>query len=205
MPVTNTKVGLCQEALLLLASNPITSFDEGTDKARTCALLYETVIANVLTMRTWNFTKQKAELTRLVTVPTNGWKYQYQLPSDRIAAPWAVYNSAQVGAEPTADFAIYGDKLYSDDEVVVIDYQAEPDVSKFPHGFRTLVVYALAAAFAVPVTEQAELMAKYDALAFGVPSENRQGGQFRVAAQIDGKNKPPDRLQSNEFIAARFS
>src|SRR5687767_1127497 len=101
MPVTNTKVGLCQEALLLLASDPITSFDEGTDKARTCALLYETTIANLLSMRTWGFTKKKAELSRLVATPANGWKYQYQLPSDSVAAPWAVYSSDAVGAQPT--------------------------------------------------------------------------------------------------------
>ncbi len=47
MPVTNTKVGLCNEALLMLGSETINSFDDGSDKANVCGNLYDGVIANL--------------------------------------------------------------------------------------------------------------------------------------------------------------
>lgn len=205
MPVTNTKVGLANEALLLLGSGTITDFAETTDKAQICSKLYEGVIANLLSARTWNFTKAKKQLSRLVTAPINGWRYSFQLPSDMVSGPWAVYPSTQVGAQVTRSFEIFEDKLLANDPVIVIDYQLEPNVNKFTAAFHTLVVNALAAVYAVPIADQPELAKYYDQLAFGLPSDNRMGGQFRIAANADNKASPQRPLPADEVIAARLA
>lgn len=206
MPATNSKVGLCSEALLMLGSRSITDLDAADDKSAICKKLYETVVANLLSARTWRFTLRKVQLSRLVATPTNGWTYQFQLPSAMLSGPWAVYNSTQAGARALTAYEIFEDKLYSNELVIVIDYQAEPDVSKFPAAFRTLVVYALAAIFApTPICEHPELAALYDRMAFGGPADDRQGGQFRIAANADSKASPARTVPTDEVTAARFS
>lgn len=204
MPVATTKGKLINEALLLLGSGPVASLDDGSDKSTACSELYNGVLLALLTQRTWRFTVEQIALSRLVDTP-KGWKYAYQLPPATISGPWVVYSSDKPGTRPTANFQIYGDKLMADYGQIFIDHQVEPTPDKFPPSFRLLVVNALAAAFAVPITEQPELLKHYDLIAFGQPWENRQGGLFRIAAQADAKGKPADQLPVDELVAARLS
>lgn len=205
MPVTNTKVGFCNEALLLIGSQPIASLTEGTDKATICSLLYERCAGALLTKRVWNFTREKVQLARLVDAPVNKWKYAYQLPSGRILAPWKVYDSLSTGVNPRTEFEIFGDKLYCDYAVVVVDYQVEPAVDKFPLPFTDLLINALAARFAPIISEQARLAEHYHEIAYGLPREDGEGGLYRIAKQADAKTKPPDVLPTSEIVAARMS
>lgn len=205
MPLTNTKVGLCNEALLLLGSKQIVSFDEGTDKATVCSLTYERTALSLMAMRSWRFATGKQQLARLATAPTNGWTYAFQLPTDRIVAPYAVYNSLQAGARVFKEFEIFGDKLYTDETVIVIDYRLDPDVSNYPAAFSQLLVYALAAKFAPAITEQGSLAEFYQELAFGTPAQNGRGGWYQIAAQADAQANRSEALQTDEIVSARFS
>lgn len=200
----NTDVGFCNEALQLLGSKPINGFDDGTDKSGTCALLYDRTVGLLLSMRTWAFTKKTRQLARLSATPIK-WKYQFQLPSDMIAGPWAVYPSAQQGCDKTMAFDIFEDKLLSNDPIVVIDYQIRPAEAKFPAAFSELVVNTMAWKLAPSIAEDSSLAALYREIAFGMPSELMRGGLYAIAAQVDAKSKPSDTLIVDEVVAARFS
>jgi hypothetical protein len=205
MPVTNTDVGICNEALALLGSKTITALSDDSDKARSCSLLYASTLVQLLGQRTWRFTMRKVQLAQVVTDPINEWTYSYQLPTAMMGGPKQVFNSVSAGVKPTMNFQIYEDKLFSDDEVVVIDYQIEPTPSKFPVTFRSLLVTALASALAPSITEQPDLAEFYDVKAFGYPQDQRRGGLFAVAAQADAASKPSENFEDSEIVAARFS
>lgn len=201
----DSKGSLINRALLLLGSEQIASLDDGTDKSATVSGLYDTTILTLLTRRTWRFTMEKKALTRLAQAPINGYKYAYQLPTTQTAGPWVVYNSDRPGARPQKEFEIYGDQLLTDYETVIVDFQVETKPDRWPAYFSNLAVHALAAAFAVPITESEGLFDKYHLITFGPPIDQQQGGLFRVAAQADAKGSPSDQLDTDELVATRMS
>jgi hypothetical protein len=81
MATGDTDIKICSDALLMLGANPISSFTEGTDESNICDRLYPDIKIRTLTMYDWSFSFKKTQLARLVTTPTNEYKYEYQLPS----------------------------------------------------------------------------------------------------------------------------
>ena len=139
MATGDTDIRICSDALLMLGANPISSFTEGTDESNICDRLYPDIKIRTLTMYDWSFSFKKTQIARLVTTPTNEYKYEYQLPSDIIGRPNAVYDSSDVGAPPRREYRLMGDKLLTDYEVVYIDYQYNVPEFALPHYFVQLL------------------------------------------------------------------
>jgi hypothetical protein len=204
--MATTDVGYCNRALNLVGEDPIASFEDGTDRARTAALQYTRVRDMLLTMAVWNFARRKRQLSRLSTDPINEYQYQYQLPSDLLAGPDAVYNSSATGVQPLQlGWEIFGQTVYTNETTIYIDYRYRPDESRFPEWFGALLVLALAGAFAKGITDQNDLAALYNQQAFGTPSEGMRGGYFRTCTQINRQTANTLVVPSDELVAARFS
>ena len=200
----DTKLSICSDALILLGASPLSSFSEGTDSAQICDRLYDDLKDSLIASYPWSWSFKKVQLARLTSTPVNEWKYQYALPGDRIAGVRAVYASTATGISPIQyGWEIQGDKLDTSEETIVVDYQFSPNESALPTYFVQLLKYAMAAEIAETVTDQITKAQYYEQKAYGTPQENRRGGYFRVAANIDGANNSMEAFQDFTLISVR--
>lgn len=203
MAAGDTSLSICSDALLMLGANALSSFSEGTTAATVADRLYDDIRTTVLTAYPWAWTLKKVQLAQVVTAPINEWTYAYQLPTDRIAAPRAVFYSASTRVPVTSDFEIFGDKLYTNYPTVYIDYQYDPGEAAYPKYAVQLLKYYLAWHFAEPVTDQVSKAQYWQAIAIGSPAENGRGGFFRQATNIDAQANSSQAITSFDLVAVR--
>lgn len=203
MAAGDSALSVCSDALLMLGAKPISSFNEGTDEASVCDALYPNIRDQALMNYPWSFTFKKVQLARLVTTPTNEYKYEYQMPSDRLGAPRAVYDSASVGAHTVTNYRIMGTKLLTNEESVYVDYQYPVTESEMPVWFIQLLKYLTAWHISIPITDQVDKAQYWQSVAVGAPSENGRGGYMRTAMNIDGQNQPTNSIKDFSLIDVR--
>ena len=199
-----TDVEICSRATNRLGAKAIQSFTEGTDLATSCATIYPGLLESELSVYPWRFAMKKARLSRHVDTPANEWKYAYQLPTDRIGPPFALFNSDAGGAQPHKQFEIFSDKIFTNEELVIIDYPFKPAESAFPAYFTEFMVLAMAGELAMPVTDQVSTADFYRAKAYGTPSENGNGGQLGRARRANSAQQPPQRIEDFTLLDVRF-
>lgn len=204
MAAGDTGVSICSDALILLGAKPISSFNDGTDEANTCDRLYSDVRDTVLSAYPWSFAYKKVKLARLVTTPNSEWKYEYQMPGDRLGNPRALFETNSLYARPVKEWDIEGDKILTNYEQVYIDYPYQTPEYAMPQYFVQLLKYYMAWHLALPITEQESKSAYWQGVAVGAPSENGRGGFFRQASNIDGQGQPPQVIEDYALVAARF-
>jgi hypothetical protein len=152
-----TAIDLASNALLLIGEETISSFTDDSTAALVAANLYQPTFESLLTVHPWRFASSKATLSRLVATPINQWDYAYTLPADFLVAQ-------HVDAD-NSNYQIYGSKLYSNQDSIVLDYTFKPDESLLPAYFVEVLEYKLASVFAIPITESATKGDYYVALA----------------------------------------
>lgn len=204
MAAGDTAVSICSDALILLGAKPISSFNDGTDEANSCDRLYPDVRDTTLMMYPWSFAYKKVKLARLVTTPVSEWKYEYQLPGDRLGNPRAVFATGNAYARPVKEWDIQGDKLLTNMEEVYIDYPYQTPEYAMPQYFIQLLKYMMAWHLAFPITEQEAKTGYWQGVAVGAPSENGRGGYFRTASNIDGQGQPVQVIEDYSLVAVRF-
>jgi len=204
MAAGDSALTVCSDALLLLGARPITSFNEGTDAANLCDRLYPGIKKSTLQGYHWGFSYKKAQLARTINTPVNQYKYEYVLPSDRLGSITRVYNSTSVGAGTVTDWEIQGDKLLTNYEQVVVNYQFLVDESAMPAYFIQLLKYMMAWHLSEPITDQVAKTQYWQSIAVGSPGENNRGGYFRTAAGIDGQGNPTQAFEDFSLIDVRF-
>jgi hypothetical protein len=203
MAAGDTGVSICSDALLLIGAKAISSFNDGTDESSVCDRLYPDIRDSTLVMYPWSFGMKKVQLAQLITTPTTVWRYEYQLPGDKLANPRAVYNSANSGSPVQKDWEIQGDKLLTNLTSVYIDYQFSVPEYAMPQYFVQLLKYMVAWHIAETITEQQDKATKWQRVATGDISENGRGGYMRTAMQIDGQNNPVRIIEDYSLIAVR--
>lgn len=204
MAAGDTGVSICSDALILLGAKPISSFNDGTDEANTCDRLYSDVRDTVLSLYPWSFAYKKIKLARLVTTPNSEWKYEYQMPGDRLGNPRALFETSSLYARPVKEWDIQGDKILTNYEEVYVDYPYQTPEYAMPKYFVQLLKYYMAWHLALPITEQESKSAYWQGVAVGGPAENGRGGFFRQASNVDGQGQPPQVIEDYALIAARF-
>jgi len=200
----DTSLSICSDALLMLGAKPISSFDEGTDEASVANRLYPDIRDQALLMYPWSFSFKKTSIARLITTPTNEYRYEYQLPGDRLTSPRAVYDSNAVGIPPRKEYRIIGDKLLTDYEQVYIDYQYAVPEYDMPSYFVQLLKYMMSWHLALPITDQTDKSQYWQSVAVGSPSDNGRGGYLRQAMNIDGAGNPTNAINDFSLIAVRY-
>ena len=183
----------------MLGASPLSSFSEGSTAATVADRLYDDIRSSLLTAYPWSFSLKKVQLAQSTSTPVNEWSYAYALPSDRVAAPRAVFYSGGISVPTTTDFEIFGDKLYTDFPAVYIDYQHDPGEAQYPKHFVQLLKYWLAWHFAEPVTDVTSKAQYWQSVAVGSPAENGRGGFFRQAANMDAASTSSPSIPYTEF------
>jgi len=200
-----TAVEICNRSLIRLGLGTIAGFGEETDKARTCDIMYPGIRDSALAMHPWRFATGKAELNRLVAEPVNEWKYAYQLPADLLSGPYVVFDSDATGALPIQQFEKFGDTIYADDERIIVDYRFRAAEAKWTPVFTEFIVFAVAAAIGMTLTDNVKLVTEYHVRAWGVPSDNMRGGYFAIASRENAQNNAADAIESDDLLVARIS
>jgi len=196
------KYEICSLALTELGIAPITSFLEDADESRVCGLIWDDYSRYLLSIYPWRFTLTKIQLGRLVAEPLNEYQYQYQLPGDLLRLR-AIYDSSGDGATPRIDYQRYENQIYANYEEVYVDYQVYLEPIVWPYWFVEFAVVALAAKLAPILTTQDDIAESKMKRAFGLPSDNLQGGLFGQARRIDSSEQTARPIRSFSLIAVR--
>lgn len=197
-------VQLCAEALLLLGAAPISGFDDGSASAQIAMRLWPGTRDALLACYPWRCTLAKARLARLSDAPKTEWAHAFALPPDLLTVR-ALFTANVPGARPLAEYELFDGRLYANAADVWIDYQRASDPDAWPAHLRQLARYALAAEFAMPVTEQLNLADLWHRKAWGTPGEGKAGGEAAVARRIDAQQQPPQVIDDYPLIAARLA
>jgi len=120
-----------------------------------------------------------------VGTPLNTWQYQYQLPTDFILAS---------GVNGSLNYEIYGDKLYSNDSEIELDYIYRADESLMPVWFQQVLEYNLAFKFAIPVTGTSSKQESYYTLFMK---------ELVRAKNIDSSSRTNNAVISSPFVEVR--
>ena len=118
-----TDISMCSNALLLIGHGTISSFTEGGAGALVASNLYQSSYENLLSLHRWRFASGKVTLSRLTATPINDFKYAYQLPADYMVANRVI---------PQSDYEIFGDKIYSNQQSLALDYIFKPSETSLP-------------------------------------------------------------------------
>jgi hypothetical protein len=140
---TATEVKIIARALLLCQEHAIDSTNNERYGTEVGSNLFAVKYENEIQSNPWRFSMKLGALSRLNLTPLNKYKYVYQLPADCLL-PRFVY--------PANDYEIYGDRLYSNQASVELDYQFKPDVSAVPAYFSLLMSYNLAVDMVTPLS-----------------------------------------------------
>lgn len=165
-------LSICNNALLLVGANEITSFNDNTNEAYMCNRLYAITRDALLEEGNWTFLRTQVRLARTDSSHTE-YAYEYQIPG----------NVLRIFKKDTArnDYEIYGDKLLSNDSDVYIYASVDPGEHAYPATFVRALEYKMAAVLAAAL-EHDESMAQL--------FENLHTQALRKARRVDGQQQP---------------
>lgn len=206
----STKETFASRALARLGEPAISSFEEDSDTAEKVSQLYEPTVLQLLGTHDWSFATRRVALVEdAAGLPVNEWERAFLMPTlgtERVGKPLAVYNSTRVGAVKVFEYELQDRWLFTNYDEIVIEYITRAPESQWPGYFQTLAIEALAATFAMPVTENASKEEMHRVYTYGSPSEMGRGGLFRIAVEADGVGDPTPSLldDSDPISSARF-
>ena len=203
-----SEVQICSAALVRLGAESISSFEE-LSTGPLCAEVFPDVKLRVLTAAPWRSIITKSQLlTRTLTEPPTQYKFEYQLPPDMLTGlPRTVWNSTFNSGRgtPYTDFDIFGTKLLTSTEQVLIDYVVDIDPELLPPHINQLMIYAMAAEIALAVTDQQNTADAAQVIAWGTRQERGKGGYFKEAQRIDSQGHPSQAIKNYPLTAVRHA
>lgn len=147
---------------------------------------YELLFPSAISSKSWRFATKVQQLSLLIAPPPiDWWTYQLQLPADYLAA---------VRTYPTMNYQIFGNKMYANNNIVILEYRALPDITDCPVYFIHYLAVLIAAWFADTVAEDDNLAKKLQAEAMD---------QLGEALFTDSQSHPIPAMRNNPLVQAR--
>lgn len=186
--VASSIVSICNQSLLLIGCNPITSLADGNKAANACNLVFERTRDTLLRMHLWNFASTRAILASEDATPPFGYAYSYPLPADYIRLISIEDNHLPYKVE---DGKILTD---SDSLKILYVYRVE-DVTKYDPLFVEALILMLAMNLSYILIGSNQRIAS-------LKEELKE--KLFLAKQVDGQEDSPDNLDANTFLDSRF-
>lgn len=189
-----TKIDICNAALILIGAEAISSFDENSKQSAICSLLYDNVYKNNLQGNLWRFSLRRShKLNKVddninISYNSNIYKNAYQLPPDFLRL---------AGLENTnLPYMVFGTNILCNLEEMQIIYQSVVDEIHLPEYFKKIMVLDLCALLAGSMLESDEKTNFY---------ENLKDKQTARARMIDSQTQSSLAIPAQEFsiIAVR--
>jgi len=182
-------IEICNNALIKIGSDTITSLLDNTKAARTCNKMYEIVRDDLLRSHPWNFAINRVKLAKLSAIPAFDYSAQYQLPSDclRVIAV----------KDDTSDYRVEGRKILTNgSEVSLLYIKREEDVALYDTSFSNLLALKLASEIAYNMVNSTTL-----AKALNEKAEV----DFRMAKRMDSQEDSLKMLITDTFLNSRLT
>jgi len=189
----NSSIDIASRALVLIGSEPITSFDTASTEALVASNMYEDTVRATLSSARWRFATEQAVLNQLTEVPTGRFDIAHQLPSNLLILHGITTNDRLI------EYTVYGDKVFSDSttqDVLIADYTFRATEDTWPSYFSLAVEYALASIFATSIARDDGLMQVMESK-----------GQLLMAKarNLDSQQQTTRKLSTSRFITNRRS
>jgi len=186
-----SKFDICNQALVLVGANTITSFSQNTTESIVANQLYETTLEDLLTKCRWRFASKQIQLSKNTTNPDARYESSYALPSDAI-----IIHTITV-SDQVIIYDRYGQNIFTNttsSDTVIADYTFQPSESIFPPYFAKVLVFELASLFAGAIARNDQLANLYSA---------RAVAQLQQAKAIDSQAQTTRRVQVDRFRNVR--
>lgn len=185
-------VSLCNAALGLVGAQPITALTDDVTTATLCSRLLPMCRDAVLEEREWTFAVSRQVLAADTTAPAFGYDYRYLVPSTVLR----VLQLEDGTTSTDVQWVREGAYLLTDQAapVYVRWLTRVEDPALWSAGFTQTLIYRLAAALAVPVTENRTLQADLYQL---------YQRALRDAAATDGMQGRSQVIRAGGIAAAR--
>ena len=175
----NMKEQVCNSALLLIGTQGLSSFEDGSAGAELAKAFFDLTYQSMLTESRWHFATRQQELVQIAGT-TN-----YQLPQDCLYVVNSTVNP----------YEIYERTILTDtNQIPTIEYIFEPDLQNVPPYFIQALEFKLAAKFAIPLTEDATKTSTYTAL---------YQQEVKKAKYLDSTSRTVDIIPMGAYIGVR--
>ena len=191
--VANSAIDIASRALVLVGSEPITSFDSSSTEALVATNLYEDTVRATLSTARWRFATEQAVLNQLSDTPTGRFDIAHQLPSNLLVLHGVTVNDSLI------EYTVYGDKVFSDStssDVLIADFTFRADEINFPSYFSLALQYTLASMFATSIARDDRLMQMMETKATMLMAKARN---------LDAQQQTTRKLSTSRFITNRRS
>lgn len=151
-----SEVDICNQALSMLGDATIASLTDSSKSAKLCNLQYANSRDAIFRSYPWNCLQRRATLARSVDVPTWGYNYKYQLPTDPYCL--RVLNMSEHDDDPDVDWVIEGRYILTDSETCNILYVAKiTDPNEYDVSLQDVIASKLSADICYALTGSATL------------------------------------------------
>lgn len=186
-----SKFDICNQALVLVGANTITSFSQNTTESIVANQLYETTVEDLLTKCRWRFASKQVQLSKNTTNPDARYESSYALPSDAL-----ILHTVTV-SDDIIKYDRYGQNIFTNtttSDTVIADYTFQPSESIFPPYFVKVLVFELASLFAGAIARNDQLANLYT---------QRSIAQLQQAKSIDSQAQTTRRANVDRFRNVR--
>ena len=193
LSVSNSSLKVMNAALAQLGVDEITSFTENTLPAKTGNKLFEDILEDALCSYPWRFARDRVVLNRSSTAAPAPWTGLYVLPTSAINLH-TIYIDDAIGAFDRFGQNVVVNVDANSSSVVTAEVTNIVGADKFPGYFRRAFIMHLAAALAMPITQDEQTSAYL--------GEAAQTMMLKARSR-DAQGRSPQRLDTKLFLKAR--
>jgi len=193
----NSKVGVCNLALIQLKQELVTDIDAPVSQSeKLCHAVYDQVRLSTLRSHPWNFAIRRRTLTKDSVVPEFGFSARYLFPSDFVRYLNRTDESGAPILLRESNYQIEGGHLLlnSDGPINLRYIYDHTDITKWDELAIQVLALSIAVAIAPNFTSRET---RIDAI-----KKDRQEVMDEARA-IDGQERPPIRTERSRFRQAR--
>lgn len=178
-------IAICNVGLVRVGGRLITTLEGDQAENTACRTLFPSVVRDRISAYRWRFATKMVPLQLLEAVPVSVYRTAHALPSG-VETVWAI---RRAGQEETVDFDRFEGQIYTNvgrSETLIAEVTFLPATANWPGYFRTLIELDMAAALAVPLTEDTAKASYYEGKALRQYAQARHlDASTRTAKKID--------------------